>query len=666
MNINQRGIELVEFLAKTDLEILNRGDIPTFVTSNRSEVIDVSFATREFLDRIHCWKVSQEETLSDHKEINFSFYMTKKVQPLYRNPRNTKWEVFSQHLSRFMDNTAWKMDIDTCEDLDNLVETLSKGLHQSFVHSCPGKISKPKINKWWCKELEKLKRESRRLYRSYKTCRSELKSERWAVYKTKRNEYASMIASCKFESWKKFCNEVDGTNAMSRVHKLMARDTLNSPGVLRHTDGEYTRSNAEAAQLLLDTHFPDSVSLRGSGQTMYLNATHPNNEDILDEIVTYDRVHWAISSFEPYKSPGFDELYPITLQKAWCFISDHVMTAFKASLRLGYIPKLWQAVKVTFIPKTGKTDYTQPKAFRPISLTSFLLKCLERLIDRYVKDHLELNCPLNPKQFAFQAGKSTESALHILTDKVEYSLAQKEYAVCTFLDIEGAFDSVSFYAVEKALSASNVDRAVRRWIIKLLCSRQITYDNQGAKTTIIPTKGTPQGGVLSPTLWILVMDELLSRLRREGFDIIGYADDLVIVCQGRFLNTLCDTTQRALNIVERWCIEIGLKENPGKTELMVFTIRQNLSDFKKPKLFGKSIEMSMSVKYLGVTFTPKLNWNDHIKYRINKCIRVFWCCRRAIGRNWGLKPINLLWIHTAIVRPMLAYAAFIWWNGTKT
>lgn len=88
-NINSYGEELVEYLASTNLEILNRGNEPTFVTMAREEVLDVTFATRSFLDRIAHWRVSREETLSDHKEINFIIFTEKEKVKIFKNPRRT-------------------------------------------------------------------------------------------------------------------------------------------------------------------------------------------------------------------------------------------------------------------------------------------------------------------------------------------------------------------------------------------------------------------------------------------------------------------------------------------------------------------------------------------------------------------------------------------------
>jgi hypothetical protein len=52
----------------------------------------------------------------------------------------------------------------------------------------------------------------------------------------------------------------------------------------------------------------------------------------------------------------------------------------------GFIPKAWRQVKVAFIPKPGKLDYTEAKTYRPISVSSFLLKTMEKLVDRHIRD----------------------------------------------------------------------------------------------------------------------------------------------------------------------------------------------------------------------------------------------------------------------------------------
>lgn len=101
-NINKYGIELPEFPATTDLEVLNRGNTPTFVTQTRNEVLDVSFASRGFLDRINNWHVSDNETQSDHKEINFNIHIGPQDCKIFRNPRNTDWIKFGSFLEAFL------------------------------------------------------------------------------------------------------------------------------------------------------------------------------------------------------------------------------------------------------------------------------------------------------------------------------------------------------------------------------------------------------------------------------------------------------------------------------------------------------------------------------------------------------------------------------------
>jgi retron-type reverse transcriptase len=66
------------------------------------------------------------------------------------------------------------------------------------------------------------------------------------------------------------------------------------------------------------------------------------------------------------------------------------------------------------------------------------------------------------------------------------------------------------------------------------------------------TGGCPQGGVLSPLLWNLVVDELLADLNDQGLCAMSYADDIVIIVQGKFTHTIRELMQAALNEVVKW------------------------------------------------------------------------------------------------------------------
>jgi retron-type reverse transcriptase len=68
-----------------------------------------------------------------------------------------------------------------------------------------------------------------------------------------------------------------------------------------------------------------------------------------------------------------------------------------------------------------------------------------------------------------------------------------------------------------------------------------------------PAKDCPQGGVLSPLLWSLVVNELLVEIQKTGLSTYGYANDVTIVAKGNFLSTLKELIEKALKIVQNWC-----------------------------------------------------------------------------------------------------------------
>jgi ribonuclease HI len=141
----------------------------------------------------------------------------------------------------------------------------------------------------------------------------------------------------------------------------------------------------------------------------------------------------------------------------------------------------------------------------------------------------------------------------------------------------------------------------------------------------------------------------------------GYADDIVILILGKYANVVSELMQRALKIVESWCIQEKLSVNPDKTALVPFTKRRKLEGLKSPTFFGTQLQQTGEVKYLGLILDSKLTWNPHLQKIINKGKMALMATKRAIGRTWGLNPRIVHWLYKAVVRPMITYGSLVWW-----
>ncbi|XP_020296935.1 uncharacterized protein LOC109861622, partial [Pseudomyrmex gracilis] len=194
----------------------------------------------------------------------------------------------------------------------------------------------------------------------------------------------------------------------------------------------------------------------------------------------------------------------------------------------------------------------------------------------------------------------------------------------------------------------------------MLTGRTLIVNHKNSNMHGFFAKGCPQGKILSPLLWCLVVDELLYKLQKTGFLAFGYADVAIIV-RGIFLSILKETMGKAFKITQDWCQSKGLKANPSKTKAMIF-IRKYKSEAIEPlRLWREDIEYVQSVKYLGVHLDTKLNWKTHLDIKRSKFYASYWACRRAMGKSWGINITTTLWIYKAVLVPRLTYAAVVWW-----
>jgi hypothetical protein len=171
---------------------------------------------------------------------------------------------------------------------------------------------------------------------------------------------------------------------------------------------------------------------------------------------------WAISTFRPFKSATTNGIVPALLQHGVEHLALHLCRIFRACLACGYIPKVLRQTRVTFIPKPRKPSYTEGKACCSISMSSFISKMMEKLVDRYIWDDVMRDRPLHQKQFAYQAGRSTEIALHNVAMWIENAMAHKKIALGAFFDIEGVFDRTSFAVISEAPERHGVESTIVR------------------------------------------------------------------------------------------------------------------------------------------------------------------------------------------------------------
>ena len=339
----------------------------------------------------------------------------------------------------------------------------------------------------------------------------------------------------------------------------------------------------------------------------------------------------------------------------------------KSSHTLQHVPAPWRESKGIFLAKPGKTDYRQAKAYRTITLSPVLLKLHERVILWHMDYDLNMTSISSDRQFGFKKGSSTETALHKVVRCIEKRIAKKGFVLGTFLDIEGAFDNVSFKAISETIHNSPVDKSTAGWIVNMVSNRNISITHKNCTKRIRVKRGCPQGGILSPFLWNLIVDDLL---RFAANKIPGYlqafADDLVALSEGQDLDYIRSRTQKTVDTIESWCQSKGLKISALKTKIVMFTWKNKWSLPKPILVGGSAIGLSGSVKFLGITLDSKLNFSEHVKNITKKATMVLMQCKRAVGPTWGMTPKTCRWIYLTVVRPILTYAVAVWVNALNT
>ena len=364
--------------------------------------------------------------------------------------------------------------------------------------ACPKKTFRIKCtgNKWFGEDLNDLRNEVAKDHNSFYKSKTDWHRQE---YKRSRNKYKYACRKAKKRSWDDFVDSTETPKQVSKYIGILSGQSRATLGALKKTDGTYTTPGEETAKMLLNTHFPSNSARKNIFYDLSKRVVSSELAGLTKEWITIDKVKTALTGFNKKKSPGPDGIKPIVFDhmppNAW----EALTVIYQACIVLQFTPKAWKETKVIFIPKPGKSDYTNPKAFRPISLSNYLLKALERLCCWRMETALELN-PIHDKQNGFRSDRSTETAISSMTSYVENYLFKRQQAVGVFLDISAAFDSIHTDFIKKQLLSKGADPLMVAWYINYITDRHLNFNVTGHEGWLSTGVGFPQGGVCSGCL----------------------------------------------------------------------------------------------------------------------------------------------------------------------
>ena len=318
----------------------------------------------------------------------------------------------------------------------------------------------------------------------------------------------------------------------------------------------------DTAKTLTKTHFPAQVPLMPTNYSR--KQTESKNIMSADyDWITEDLIIQAMNGFQAKKSPGPDGLKPVIFPHIPKNFIKYLEFIYKGCVWFSFTPTKWKDTKLIFIPKPGKTSYNNAKSYRPISLSNYLLKTLERLAGWKMKLAIKEN-PVHTRQDGFRSDRSTESAISDASNNIESYILDRKFCIGVSLDIQAAFDSIKPHKIKLALLKHGGDPQMVNWYYNYLIHRNIYAEISGVKLSFSTSTGFPQGGVNSADFWIIVFDPALQIINQGQARGDGFADDLLVMRGGYSLKASMKELQTIVEELVAWGKQYGLKFNSEK------------------------------------------------------------------------------------------------------
>ncbi|KAF8669057.1 hypothetical protein AX14_006068 [Amanita brunnescens Koide BX004] len=317
-------------------------------------------------------------------------------------------------------------------------------------------------------------------------------------------------------------------------------------------------------------------------------------------------------------------------------VAEAITLFFNNICEFGVWPSWFKESVSVIIPKPKKTDYTVPKAYRPIALLNTMGKLLTKVLANRMQFDAAAYSLLHDGQCGGVRKHATIDAGVVLLDFINTNRERGWHTSVCAIDVAQFFPSLNHTAVTRVLAKLGFAETLTRLMASYFVDRQTVYRWDSASSDLFNFSfGTPQGDCLSPIISALFLSVAIkhvfpSSLTPKPTRCLFFVDDGALYTASPSLATNVRVLSSHLLALLTALANIGLAIEPSKTELIHFFAFQlsassrTLARVHQPPLTFRwnnedfLIKPSEVWRYLGFFFTPTLDWTYHVHYYTNK------------------------------------------------
>ena len=346
------------------------------------------------------------------------------------------------------------------------------------------------------------------------------------------------------------------------------------------------------------------------------------------------------------------------LKRVMDILAGPISNILNLSFTEGNFPSCLKVSRVVPLYKKGSS--LDPSNYRPISTLPFMSKIFEKAMYSRVLKFLNSYSIISPNQFGFRKNCSTNDAILTFVSQIYSAINVNEYFVAIYLDFSKAFDTVNHAILLKKLERIGIRGICLEWFKSYLGDRRQYVFVSGCSSELKNvTMGVPQGGIISPLLFSLYINDMCNSSNKLSFT--HFADDTNLSIQGSNLQELEIVLNEELLRVDEWLSCNRLSLNIGKTHYMIF---KGGGAEDSINLSIRSVKLDRAeddvVKILGLMMDNRLNFNVHVDVL---CGRLSRSCGVIFRLSHCLPRRILKILYNSVVLPRLIYCIEIW-GGT--